>query len=381
MASVAIIHNYPIHYQHLLFCELATRGLDFEVLFVAASSGNRIESPLPSNSEYPFSIGHAGSYETAPTIKTALFFWKALNRVRPAIVILTGYCDIAVWTAWLWSGLHGAKKILWAESNVFDHPRRFWRELPKRLFVKSCDCAHVYGTSSLEYLEKLGMPRTRIRTKRAVANTALFLNASDARTDCPKAITLLYCGRFSPEKNLAFFMRAFAGLHQESESPRLLLKLVGFGPLEETLRHQAQELEISKLVEFAGRRRQADLPQIFGDSDVLILPSLIEQWGLVVNEAMLSGLPVAVSERCGCAVDLVKPENGWIFRPDDEVELTKLLERIAGTPREVLNEMGRAGRLLATEYGPENCARGVLEMVNGLLLVSGSKAASVNVSN
>jgi glycosyltransferase involved in cell wall biosynthesis len=379
MASIAIIHNHPIHYQHLLFCELAKRGLDFEVLFVAAFSGSRVEAPLPTRSEYSFSIGHAGSYEAARRDETAHFVWKALNRIRPVLVVISGYSDAAAWTAWLWSSLYQAKKILWAESNTFDHPRKVWRELPKRIFIKGCDFAHVYGTSSREYVEKLGMPRDRIQTKRAIANTVLFLNASDAKTEDPKAIRLLYCGRLSPEKNLAFLMRAFARLNQDVESPRLLLTIVGYGPLEHSLRDLAKELGISEIVDFAGGRHQADLPLIFRNFDALILPSISEPWGLVVNEAMLSGLAVAVSERCGCAADLVRPENGWIFSPEHEVALTALLEKIANTPRGVLKRMGQFGRSIAAEYSPENCAKAVIEMVACILHTPDGQSISIGI--
>ena len=380
MTTVAIVHNHPIHYQHLLFCELARRGLDFEVLFVAAFSGNRIESPLPKNLEYPYSIGHAGSYETAKRIKSALFICKALNRIRPAIVIISGYSDAAAWTAWLWANLRRTKRILWSESNVFDHPRYLWRELAKRVFVTGCDSAHVYGTSGLEYLERLGMARSRIRTKRAIANTALFLNHGGVADQSGKAIRLLFCGRLSPEKNLPFLMRAFARLDQDTESPRMVLKLVGYGPLEHALRDLAEELGILKIVDFAGGRQQADLPMVFRSSDVLILPSTSETWGVVVNEAMLSGLPVAVSARCGCAADLVKPQTGWIFSPDDEVELAKLLDRIADTQIDVLKEMGRTARSMAAEYSPENCAKAVLENISGVLQMN-CQVLSAKASN
>ena len=381
MATVAIVHNHPIHYQHLLFCELAKRGLDFEVLFVAAFSGNRMEAPFPKNSEYPFAVAHAGPYEKAPRIETACFIWRALNRIRPSVVIISGYSDAAAWTAWLWSSLYRVKKILWAESTILDHRRYAWRELPKRVFVKGCDSAHVYGTASLEYLEKLGMARDKIQTKRAVANTALFLSASDARAERPTAIRLLYCGRLSPEKNLPFLMRAFARLNQDTESPRMTLKLVGYGPLEHALFDLAGELGISKIVDFAGAKQQTELPLIFRNSDVFILPSLSEPWGLVVNEAMLSGLPVAVSKRCGCAADLVRPETGWVFSPDNEIELTNLLDGIADISRDVLEEMGRAGRSLAAEYCPENCSNAVMEMVNSLLPVPGKQVLSANANS
>lgn len=382
MSAIAIIHNHPIHYQHLLFTELARRGMDFEVLFTAASSGarNAAQSPIPERSEYRCSIGHAGIYEEASWKETARFIWKALNRVRPEVVIISGYADIAAWTGWLWAEVHRTKKILWSESNLFDHPRRAWREFPKRLFVSRCDLGHVYGTSGGEYLENLGMPRDRICSKRAVVDTALFLRGEGTPGAKTGAIRLLYCGRLSQEKNPELLLRAFAGLGQKIESPRMVLKIVGHGPQANSLRKLTDNQELKEIVEFTGFAPQTALPRIFRDSDILVLPSKSETWGLVVNEAMLSGLPVAVSDRCGCVADLVKPETGWTFSPDSEADLTRLLGRIADTPREVLEEMGRAGKALASEYSPENCSTIILQMVKGLLRVPGSQVFSADTS-
>lgn len=366
MPSVAIIHNHPIHYQHLLFCELAKRGLDFEVLFLSASSRTRIQTPLAESGEYQFSIGYMGPHEAAPALGTSRFVWRSLNRIRPDVVILGGWADAAMWAGWLWAHMHGAARILWAESNAADYPRSAWKEAPKRLYVRGCDAAHVYGTSSGAYLEQLGMARWRIRGNRALVNSSLFLTEIEEQVERSGPIRLLYCGRLSEEKNLEMLLRAFSGLKPCMDAPRMILKLVGSGPLEESLRQTAIELGIGGVVNFAGGVPQENLPAIFQQSDVLILPSTREPWGLVVNEAMLSGLAVAVSDRCGCVADLLKPENGWKFSPNNEAELTQLLGIIAASSREVLSNMGRAGRTLAAEYSPANCAISVMEMVHSV---------------
>ena len=364
---VAIIHNHPIHYKHLLFCELAKQGLDFEVLFTGASSGNRIERPLPKNGEYHYRLGWDGPYEGAPAIHTARFVWRTLCELRPRAVIISGYYDVAAWTAWLWARRHKAGTILWAESNEFDYPRRAWRELPKKVFVSRCDLAHVYGESNLEYVRKLGMAPDRVFIKRAVADTERFLTDGGAESPKPRYKVLLYVGRFSPEKNLACLLRAFRGVQQDPENPRMVLDLVGYGPLEDELRGLAKALGISPLVRFRGKFPQAELPAIYRSADAFILPSLREAWGLVVNEAMLSGLPVLVSTQCGCASDLARPETGWRFSPWDEAGLTGLLKEIAEAPREALAEKGRAARKLAADYSPRNCAVIVTETVRRLV--------------
>jgi len=357
--------------------------MDFEVLFIAASSEARRggPSPLPEGSEYRYSIGYAGSYEGVPKSESASFVWNALNRLRPEVVIISGYSDVAAWTAWLWAEVHRTSRIIWAESNVFDHVRHAWKELPKRLFLSRCDRAHVYGTSSREYMEKLGMPRERIGTRRALVDTALFLGGEGTPGAKAGAIRLIYCGRLSPEKNLTTLLRAFAALGQKNESPRMILKLVGNGPQADSLRKLVDDLGLGDTVEFTGSVQQTALPPIFRDSDVFVLPSKSEPWGLVVNEAMLSGLPVAVSDRCGCVADLVKPETGWTFSPDKEAELTRLLGRIADTPREILEDMGRAGRSLASEYSTENCAKGVVAMVDSLIHVPNGEAFATGERN
>jgi 1,2-diacylglycerol 3-alpha-glucosyltransferase len=381
MTDLAISHNHPIHYKHLLFCELAKLGVDFEVLFTGASSDSRIERFLPKNGEYRYVIGHDGPYQRVSKIAAMQFVWRRLSELKPRVVIIGGYYDVAAWTAWLWAGRHKAKTILWFESNEFDFPRRAWKELPKRAFVSRCDLAHVYGTSNKEYVRKLGMPDERIFLKRAVVDTERFLADVDAEILKPSHKVLLYVGRFSPEKNLAFLLRAFGKLRQDPENPRMVLQLVGYGPLENELRQLAAELGISPLVQFRGRALQADLPAIYREADAFVLPSLREPWGLVVNEAMLCGLPVLVSTQCGCAADLVTPGTGWTFSPWDGVGLTSLLENLADTPRGLLGEKGRAAREIAAGYSPHNCAVIVADVVRRAigesLAVSGQRSRSL----
>jgi glycosyltransferase involved in cell wall biosynthesis len=365
MPTVAIIHNHPIHYKHLLFCEMSRLGLDFHVLFTAACSGARLEAPLPKSGEYGYSIGWPGSYESAPAPGSALSVWRTLSKLQPQVVIISGWCDAAAWTAWLWAQRHNARIILWAESNEFDQPRTAWKELPKKLFVSRCEQAHVYGTSNRDYLCQLGMAPRQIVSKRAVVDTERFL----AEVDVPKPDhkTLLYVGRFSPEKNLTGLLQAFRGVRQDPSHPRIVLDLVGYGPLESDLRALTSALGLDPFVRFRGKFQQAELALVYSSADAFVLPSVSETWGLVVNEAMLCGLPVLVSTQCGCAADLAQSETGWTFSPYVTDELTRLLELIAETPRAELERKGSLARQLAAQYNPKDCAATVADMVHRLI--------------
>ncbi len=358
MLTAAIVHNHPIHYKNLLFQELQRRGLSFKVLFAASGSVCRLETP---SAGYAYRWGYQGPYENAPALAVARFVWNSLGELNPRVVIISGYYDVAAWTAWLWAERHHKPKLLWAESNRFDHPRRRWRERIKTAFVRRCAAANVYGESNREYLRDLGMPDEQITTKRAVVDTGLFRYQPPRGTDRTYPV-LLYVGRFSPEKNLERLLRVWARV-----GPRARLALVGYGPLEARLRTLASELRLGDSVDFRGPVLQQDLPDVYHSADALVLPSLHETWGLVVLEGMACGLPVVISNRCGCARDVVTGATGLTFDPASEDDMLAALRDLLSRPRAELETMGRAASEIASRYSPENSARLVMATIAALV--------------
>lgn len=354
MLNAAIVHNHPIHYQHLLFTELARRGLEFEVLYTASRSVCRIETPRLASGSYAARIGFDGDYEHAPALGAARFVWSALAAIAPRVVVISGYCDAAAWTAWLWARLHRVPILLWSESNSFDHPRVWWKERLKRWFLAGCEAASVYGKSNCDYLLMLGMPPSRIQTGRVCLDTRLFSRALPRVR--PRHKLLLYVGRFSPEKNLPALIRAFAEIEQDQAQPDLVLAFAGYGAQEQELRRIVDAEGVSQTVQFLGPAKQRELPSIYRNADAFVLPSLRETWGIVAAEAMACGLPVLVSRQCGCARDLVFPKTGWTFSPGDHAGLVAALRHIAASPREVLDAMGDHAADVAARYSPETCA-------------------------
>ncbi len=362
-SDLAVVHNHRIHYQDLLFGALAERGVDLLVLYTAATSLYRPQLPIASS--YRYFVAHHGPYESVEARRAAAQVWRTLARVRPRRLIVSGWCDAAAWAAWGWGRAHGVPMILWSESNRFDRDRRPWAEALKRLYVRSFRAAHVYGSSNRDYLLDLGLPPHRIFTGRAVVDISHFRRMPYPRAVTPHK-TLVYVGRFAPEKDVSLLLTALSRLPQEASRPRLVLKLVGFGPLDAHLRSVAAQLGIEPFVEFHGPASMGDLPSIYSAADGLVLPSRSEPWGLVVAEAMCCGLPAIVSDRCGCAADLVTPQTGWIFRAGDAGELTAALQQFVDSSREKLAAMGAAARGVASRFSPERGAAAVLECLSAV---------------
>ncbi len=174
MHQVVIIHNHPIHYKQLLFTEMVRLGLQFEVFYVSPQSSNRIQPITVERGGYAWRYCTSDPYESHSKWRTIRSVWSGLRERKPALVIISGYYDVAGWTAWLWSVLHSRPKVLWNESNAFDWKRVWYKEALKRLYMKRVDYAHVYGISNADYLEQLGLDRSKIVVKRAVADAELF---------------------------------------------------------------------------------------------------------------------------------------------------------------------------------------------------------------
>jgi glycosyltransferase involved in cell wall biosynthesis len=106
------------------------------------------------------------------------------------------------------------------------------------------------------------------------------------------------------------------------------------------------------------------LPAWYAHAGAFILPSTSDQWGLVVNEAMASGLPVLVSSRCGCAPDLVaEGRNGFTWDPADAAALTGLLERVSRLHPREREELGQRSQEMIAAFSPGSFARGLIAAI------------------
>jgi glycosyltransferase involved in cell wall biosynthesis len=123
--------------------------------------------------------------------------------------------------------------------------------------------------------------------------------------------------------------------------------------LRESLNTQISNLNLQNHVLLPGFKQYADLPVYYALADAFIHASTTEQWGLVVNEAMSSGLPVIVSNRCGCALDLVQEgKNGFTFDPYNVGYLAQLMAKISALDFP-LSEFGFMSRKIIANWGLE----------------------------
>jgi glycosyltransferase involved in cell wall biosynthesis len=282
---------------------------------------------------------------------TAHTLASVLASLKPRAVVCVGYSDPEIHRAMAWAFGRNVPLVTCADSTVLDEPRVWWKERFKARVIAGFDAALSAGARSASYLQSLGMSPERIFSAWDVVDNDHFAKgAAAARHDAKRErIRLnlpenyfLCVARFVPKKNLSRMIEAYSNYVSRAGDDAWSLVLSGSGPLEDELRSQVNACGLRERVTFAGFLQYDNLPACYGLAEAFVLPSLSDQWGLVVNEAMASGLPVLVSERCGCAPDLVDSgENGFVFSPEDPRMLAEALWKMASLPASLRARMGR----------------------------------------
>ena len=169
----------------------------------------------------------------------------------------------------------------------------------------------------------------------------------------------LASARFIEKKNLPSLIIAYAEYREKwkGDTPWDLV-LLGDGPLRETLNSQLSTLNLHSHVHLPGFKQYDELPVYYALANAFVHPSTTEQWGLVVNEAIASGLPVIVSDRCGCVPELVQG-NGFTFNPMDEQELALLLLKMAKLSHEERQKLADVSYTIAANFSPERFGEGL----------------------
>ncbi|WP_435022167.1 glycosyltransferase family 4 protein [Tundrisphaera sp. TA3] len=297
---------------------------------------------------------------------------RALDRDRPDALGVVGYARPESMAMLRWAIRHRRTSVLMSESQEIDHPRAWWKEAIKARRVRRFSAGLVGGPRHRDYLVKLGLPAHRIALGyNAVDNAAFAARADAARSDpagrrwLPGRPYFLATNRFVPEKNLDRLVRAFAAYRADAPADRAWdLALCGGGPIEAEIDDLILALGLTASVHRPGFIQEAELARWLAHASAFVHPSLMEPWGLVVNEAAACGLPLLVSDRAGCVETLVPDPSGTTgrrFDPHDDDDLAAALAWMAGLGDADRAAMGRRAAEVATEWGPERFAQGAIE--------------------
>lgn len=290
-----------------------------------------------------------------------------LQRVSPRVVLCGGYNYLASWQALHWARKNRIPFLMWMESTHQDHRNGRWlTEKLKKKFLKQCNGVVVPGKSSLEYAASFGFTTNEIFVApNAVDNDFFGRGAEAVRSNGvelrkEKQLPLrffLYVGRLIREKGVFDLVEAYGKLDMKLRES-LALVFVGDGPDREELMRAASDVSPG-CIQFHGFAQREELPSYYGLAETFTFPTHSDPWGLVVNEALASGLPVIASSAAGCAADLVEDgANGRVILPGNCEQLVKAMTEISSNTL-LRQRMAQRGRELIVHHSPQSCAGGI----------------------
>lgn len=227
------------------------------------------------------------------------------------------------------------------DSHLLD-PIPQWKASAKAIFLRwvyhHIDLAFYVGTANKQYYLRYGLKENQLHFAPHAIDNHRFYDTNEIYGQQAKQwknrlgiknqdIVLLFAGKFEPKKQPLLLLETVQLLN-ESRSNKLKLILVGNGRLEEALKERAQN---DPNVLFLDFQNQSIMPIVYRLGNIFFLPSSGpgETWGLAINEALASGIPVITSDKVGCSADLVlAKKTGRIFRTEDKHHLLQVLEQM-----------------------------------------------------
>jgi len=375
---LAIIASHPIQYQVPLFRALASNGtIDPHVLFLSRHGvEERLDPDFGATFRWDIELldgyqhsfvpslvpdavpGHIASYVNPGVI-------RVLSTIQPHVILFLGVRGMTQAAALLWARRRAIPCLYRAESSVLATRSRVSKMLA-RFVLRHIDGVLPIGTANDLYYAALGYPESRRFLAPYTVDNGFFSRALESVSDARGALRLddhgavvLYVGKLVSRKGIETLVDACAQIRQPMQ-----IVLAGDGPARSEIEARAADRGVQMTV--LGFLNQTALSRSYSAADVLVLPSLEEPWGLVVNEAMASGLPVIASSRVGARLDLVHPGvTGEVFPAGDVDALRQALDRLLQSDSD-RTEMGRNAARLIARWGIADTAAGVERAVLAL---------------
>jgi glycosyltransferase involved in cell wall biosynthesis len=390
--KIAVLMLNPVHYFVPLYKELSKKsGWDLTIFYTSRINISNEKEPESNKSidwggENSLLNGYNYVFlkKVFPNLKHGSFLGHfnpgiipAILKYRPDVIIIHGYAYLTSWIAMAISKLLKVKVIMKGEINELQERSRFKNIIRKpivKMIFGTCDHFFAIGTLNKNYYLNSGIPENKISMVPFCVNNDFFFSQFDKLKENQKnikkkygisdnAFVIISVGKLIGRKRHEDILNAVSLLSRNSTKEYHIL-LVGDGPEKCNLQSCADEKKLTNIT-ITGFVKQDQLSEFYSVSDVFILCSQKETWGLVVNEAMCHALPVILSDKVGCVPDLVSESNGFVY-PCGNVELlAECIQKISNN--KYLKLLGLESRKIISNWGWNEAVQGMITGINRLL--------------
>src|SRR6266481_8619517 len=375
---VLAIASHPVQYASPIFRLMARHHqLDFQVAYCSmrgAEAGHDPEFGRSVKWDVPLLDGYTWTHVPNRGSGSESFFglrnpglWKFI-REGPfdAVICFVSYLRWTFWISYFAARICGVPFIFGTDASS-NEPRdgRKWKRMFKRLawplLFRLSSQVLTASSAGKQMMRSFGIPEERISMTLDTVDNDWWIERSERvdRTEVraswgidPTEKVVLFCGKLQPWKRPLDVLRAFAA----ADILRSTLVFAGDGALRSTIEAEAAVLGISNRVRMLGFVNQSQLPAIYRASDVMVISSDYEPFGLVVNEAMLCGCVVIASDKVGAVRDLILPgRTGFVYPCGDRRALAAALRNAFAEPAR-LTQIGQAASIRIGQWSPRASA-------------------------
>jgi glycosyltransferase involved in cell wall biosynthesis len=366
---VSWITNFVPPYVRPMFEELNLRFSDFRVLVSIEMETCRSWKPdmrglraqVQRTVSWAYSRRHPHGFSERIQVHVPYDTLPLLVKQRPDVVVST---ELGARTlqAVLYRMFKKRSRLVirLTVSEISELGRGWLRTQFRRCLLARADAVIVNGQSGLRYARLLRVPTARLFIVPYTTGMEPLLSLPVARSR-NQALRLLYVGQLIERKGILQFVEALLLWAARNPERTVELWLVGDGDLRDQL--ERLPLEQNVTFNFSGSVAYAELPAIYAQAGILVFPTLADEWGVVVNEALAAGLPVLGSTFSQAVEELVREgHNGWTFRAEVN-DIYAALNRALNTPESTLSQMKERARQSVAHLTPAYAADLVLDAV------------------
>jgi len=368
---VAILLNFIPPYRVPVFQELARQVDELKIFIATPMEPNRLWPPewkdlnvcVQRNITVQHAWKHPGGFEDQVYVHFSYDTLLQLKQYQPDVVISSELGFRSIQAVLFRKFDQRSRLILWCMVSDYTEQGRGWlRERIRHWLLPEADAVLINGEGGARYIRKFGIPDNKLFRVPYTPQTELFA-LGPLQRPFHDTIRLLAVGQLIPRKGLVPFLEILGKWADKNPGRSIEFLCAGSGPLHDQLASRSYPPNLK--FKLLGNIDYGDLPSLYNEADIFAFPTLADEWGLVVNEAMASGLPVLGSKYSQAVEELVKDgKNGWTFRPDHPDEVEQALDRALLIKSDDLAAMRLAARTEAIKITPATTAKNMINAIN-----------------
>jgi glycosyltransferase involved in cell wall biosynthesis len=298
---------------------------------------------------------------------------KAILDEKPDVIITDGFFQWTYAALWLRARKGIPHVMCYERTHHTERKAQRYRTTYRKMTMKWIDAICCSGSLCGQYVCDLGFPKERLTYGHMVADVSGLLRATAQITQdevqrlksrlALRGLVYIYVGQLIARKGVSELLKGWRAFSDRVPQDQATLLLVGDGPQRSELECCCRKEQLENVV-FAGAVNYDHLPVYYRSADAFIIPTIEDNWSLVVPEAMACGLPIICSKYNGCYPELVTPNNGWVLDPLSVDDVAGVLHRCF-LDSSVLPGMGRVSReTVISQYTASTAAKAVLQACN-----------------